>query len=1042
MIKGGAAHDGESSHRRRPSISGFLKKVLPSHRAEQGGTVRVTDITGDSDSAYIDLGMNPNDLTEWNLAQDKQFEPQPPEASARTRHHRDRSRTLQRGLSQLRHGRSRSSQVPRATVGLDRDRSPHPKLTSKEWDEKPRPITREEVSAMLQDKEESRQQRRDLKESGDWLGVQGADPYSGEFAVLTPTSTLSSESTPTSTRNRLAELSQMQRNAKLAYEEAKLEEITAREIIRLKKGQSKLKKMEHAKDELRKKQQGFPTWSQHRRRWSSNAAGGGPELSPIPQSVKSYKPEDSSDEVAAVPVRNFSRPSIHSGGSPVNQPKPTELAGNSENTEPSNRDQRKTQSTDTVVHKTLPNIEVSNTPKASTRILYPSVFSDTDDAPIEEQKNEKPFLRRRRRRMTDPGKLVKRLGPIMAHSSAGKTEENLVSNSLEPPPLIAYPQSSREPRDHFSDLLIPDPRLHLVLYQEQGVAMESPLAPMKRDSSLTTSRPVESSHSEARGKPALGIATNLSDFQGSRTKPRLVALDTKEATATSSQSKLRGNTKPTAVYQKEIPRRSSSFQARLTLTPEPQIQAQNAGQGLHHIKTSPSQDIEGQSDIQKQSTRHVGSKTQIMGNYIEMSMSKYQGEDVKESASIPTITITGFDPNPQLPLEGIQSHTGTRNDGKGATMSADGILPTPKRQSSDQALYREPTTVREWNATSSHPTTPRSDSQSSVVAREIRGPDTTSMNPTILGADPTPTAQQAQPNNPPSMLKDARKRFSWELPEAIGVALSPPQHHNTNTNQEQNAQLHEHKLRRVSLQRHRRNSRVREPPHRRIEPSEDKDKDSMIQEAARIAMRRSRAREVVTRSHSPSRTPSPRTKDTKEAAPAIPDTPNLRGNGSGNGDTDLPFIRIGSIDTPPPSPPPSLPQGLQHRNSGEVKRQGSHKNRLGEEGTESSVGQETSTADIVDLANRKNARASGAAMTFVLSFLVTACMVWFGLACAWWVMVRPAFDQRSHLWKRRRKRETTWEDVGVFAAAGVFFVVTALVVAGGVRTGVRVVGMV
>lgn len=50
------------------------------------------------------------------------------------------------------------------------------------------------VSEILQARERVRLERRSLKASGDWLGVQGADPWTGEVAVLTPTNTVSSSS--------------------------------------------------------------------------------------------------------------------------------------------------------------------------------------------------------------------------------------------------------------------------------------------------------------------------------------------------------------------------------------------------------------------------------------------------------------------------------------------------------------------------------------------------------------------------------------------------------------------------------------------------------------------------------------------------------------------------------------------------------------------------------------------------------------------------------------------------------------------------------
>ena len=80
-----------------------------------------------------------------------------------------------------------------------------------------------------------------------------------------------------------------------------------------------------------------------------------------------------------------------------------------------------------------------------------------------------------------------------------------------------------------------------------------------------------------------------------------------------------------------------------------------------------------------------------------------------------------------------------------------------------------------------------------------------------------------------------------------------------------------------------------------------------------------------------------------------------------------------------------------------------------------------------------NRKSTTGALVLIVSFVIVSYMVIFGIASAWWVVVKPAFDQRSDLWKRKRRRETTGEDVGVFAAAVVFCVGGALVLGSFVR---------
>ncbi|KAI0876884.1 hypothetical protein GGS24DRAFT_197923 [Hypoxylon argillaceum] len=1005
MVKGGAVHDGLPPHKQRRSLSNFFRKVLPSNRAEQGGTVRANDITGDTDSAYIDLGMDPNELTEWNLARERSLGSQPSEVGAKSRHSRGRSWSIQRGRGRSRHDMNQPPQVAQPTPSLDLTRPPRLKPASRERQKRSQPITRDEVRNMLKVKEDARKQRRDLKESGDWLGVQGADPYSGEFAVLTPTSTVSSELTSPSTKKRLAELSLRQKTAKLAYQQAKLDEITEREMILLQKEQSKLEKIELAKDELRQQQQGYPTWNQHKRRWSSAAE---PELSPIPQSIKSYKHEGSSDEVVAapVPVRNFSRPSKSSEGSSIGQSKPVKLVSNFENTEPPKHDHGKSQSTDTILHTTPPNMEFPDMSKPNTKNLYPSVFPAADDAPAPEQKKEKHFLSKRRRRMTDPGKLMKRSNRFMTHSSAGKTEENLVSVCREPPPPIPRPQPRQEVRNHFLDLLIPDARLHLLPYPEQVAGMKnSPTRTEKHSPPVTATRPAESSHSEALNKPALRIATNLSDCLEPQISQHLAVSDAREATAISSQLKPRGSTKALPVSQRVIPIRNSSFQARLMPGPEVQIEIQNTSKGCHSINTGLSQDPLGRQDIQRQSTLRVSSEMGILDNCIDINTNE---RDLEDSVSIPIITITGSDPDPQSQLEGTQWCVDPPKDGESSTISKDETPLVIRSQSSERTLCNKLNGEREWDATTSfHPTTPQSDSRSFVVAHKILETDTTSTDLATSGVDSTPTIQHIQPTY--QAPKNVPMKRTLRKLEGAAIANPSPQHHQSNP--DQSAQAREGKTNGADLSHRRRDNGAQQ----RQEPS--KHKEVMIQEAAQIAMQRSRAKEIVTRSRVPSRTPSPRTRGTREVTPAVPAIPSLRGRSGG---IDVPFSRLCS-DAQASSQSQQL--GLHHKSPGRDAKKSYPGDRNTELENEKTAGEEGS---------HENSR-SGAAMLFVLSLLVTVCMVWFGLACAWWVVVKPAFDQRSLLWRRRRRRETTWEDVGVFAAAGVFFVVGALMVAGGLR---------
>ncbi|KAI0541602.1 hypothetical protein GGR58DRAFT_434246 [Xylaria digitata] len=1027
MTKDTNVHNSLPPRRRRTSLSGFFSKILPSHRAEQGGTTRSHDITDDSESAYIDLGMNPNDLTEWNLAQERRVEPLATEASIRSQHHRGHSWSTQRGRPRLQDDPAHPPQASQRAPSLDLIQPPNPleppgpDLSSKAWHSKSRPITRDEIHDMLKAKENTRRHRLSLKESGDWLGVQGADPYSGEFAVLTPTSTMSSETTPPSAKKRLAELSRRQTTAKIAYEQAKLEEETEREKVLLQKGQSRLEKMDHVKEELRRQQLEIPTWSQHKRRWSSAAE---PDLSPIPQSIKSGKLEGSSNEATNGSVRNFSRPSKSNGSLVIDQPKLVELSANSENIEPSKHDHRKNRSTDTIIHKALPNIKLPDMSLKGTRMVYPSVFSDADDSAAQEQNNEKHFLWRRRRRMSDPGKLRKRPNFLMINSSAGRTQESLVSDCVEPPPPVPRLQLGRELKNHFADLYIPDSHLHLVPYSERMVRIEKSPTTAKRDPSpVMPASPTQGSRSEAQSKPALRIATNLSACQGPQTsQPRAVS-DTKGATATSFQSSPKGSTKSLSIYRRLIPTRNSSFQAKLAQGQASQIQIQNTSETRNHTDTDLPRTIGGSQSLRQGSASQESAKTGTLDGDIGIDMSELYERGQEGSVFTPTIIITGFGPDRQLLFEGTQPRLEAWKDREGSAVGSDGPPVALSSHSGEQACCSASTSEKERSMTmSSRPTTPQSDLQSFVLARETLETDTTSTNLAMSGVDPVPPVQHLQAYDSHQTPKNVlMKRVSRNVEEV--AVISPLRHHEAN--QEQLTQAKEIKFNIANLPYHRQDNKV-QVSHQRQAPRNHK--ETMIQEAAQIAMRRSRAKEVVTtRNHTPSRTPSPRMRSTRETSPAVPSRRNVRTpqeSGSGRVDADFPSFKIGFNDLQPP--PQSELQEPRHRNPGYIKEQTAPGRQFGEEILEILGDTENGTSD-------ENTE-DGVAVTLA-SLFVTACMVLLGLAWAWWVMIKPAFDQRSELWRRRRSRESTWGDITVFAAAAAFCAGGALLLAAGIRTG-------
>lgn len=606
--------------------------------------------------------------------------------------------------------------------------------------------------------------------------------------------------------------------------------------------------------------------------------------------------------------------------------------------------------------------------------------------------------------MTDPGQSDKNPNLAISHSPAEKTEQHLVSKSTQPPPPVARIQHPQESRELFLDPLIPDYRLQLVPRAEREAGMENPgNCTIKGLLPAAATMPTQSSHSEARGNPSLWITTNTSDCQELRDSPQLPILDTRGATATSSQSKLKGSRKLPLGGPRIIPFRSSSYQVELVKTRASQIEIQNISQTCHHISTDISQEKLVAGNIHRQSTPQAGPTMNVTEEHIDINIKAHHERDPAESASIPTITITGLDLDPQFLRGSIRSPMESRKDGKDMTADRDGTPPIPSSQGSEQALCDE--SMAGWEqgtTTSSLPTTPRSGSQSSEPAHKIHGIDTTSTGHAMLVANSPPVTLHTQGGGPYKVTRQSPqnvpvRRAGGEL-EGLGATTSPPYHHHK-ASQGQNTEAKVHETNDANLSHHRGSNKAHVADQCQVPADHN---ETLIQEAARIAMQRSRAKEIVTtRSH----TPSPRTQGAQEIIPTIQTLPGPKDNRShGNADTDLSVIRISFVNGKPTSRSQAKEPSKNVKDTKEA---------------ETGAGKNTKTSMAVTL----------------VSSLLTVCMIWLSLACAWWVIVKPAFDQRSHLWRRKRRRESTWEDVCVFAAAGVFFVVCALLLAGSVRTG-------
>lgn len=161
------AHATTKTRRRSNSIATTLRKLLPSNKAERGGTLRKRGYHGSLDDASITIPITTSNMS-------------------------------------LRQG-NRDEKLVRWNTPID--------LSSHVAQSDTLSSSAAQSQQLYLERREKRRQRRSLKESGDYLGVQGVNPRTGEMDVLTPSS--SSASSP------FASLTQAVQDKRSAYESAR-----------------------------------------------------------------------------------------------------------------------------------------------------------------------------------------------------------------------------------------------------------------------------------------------------------------------------------------------------------------------------------------------------------------------------------------------------------------------------------------------------------------------------------------------------------------------------------------------------------------------------------------------------------------------------------------------------------------------------------------------------------------------------------------------------------------------------------------------------
>ncbi|KAI1379289.1 hypothetical protein F4677DRAFT_408542 [Hypoxylon crocopeplum] len=968
-----AANGEQHSQKRTSSLTGFFNRILPSSRPEQGGTRRTSNGTGDDDA---DLAMNPNELTGWNLAQEKNpayLTPMPPEEF---NHRRVWSWSPQKGDSRFVENLPRDRSRGREQRPDTADREPLPPRKSEA-------LTRAEVHELLKSKEETRRSRRSLKESGDWLGVQGADPYSGKFAVLTPTDTPSSETTNTSTRSRLASLARKKKTAKLEYEQITVLEEQEKDKAKLDKEQAKLNKIERVKEDLRRQNQ-FAKWRQHKRQWSSAAE---PNLSPIAQSVDSVAlgssenssllssgmPTDSlssdvEDNASVVP--NFSRPTRPPVSSKAAlQAHAGRLSSDSTGHQGHTRFNL---SSDTVIHNSS-GANLEHVPLTRPATQPSGKHHSVGQGDVERVKSERHFLWRRRR-VTDPGK-----------SAISRARSRLMSRTAQ---NLTFNTTEHVQKDHFADLAIPDYHLHL-LSPEGADTADSQSTLSDGSPSMT---PNQTSLGISGNRTALSSSTNLVNLQeNGRTSQ-----DRSRLTATSSQSKLKGIMRRPSIYRRLVQNRLASTQAKNTETHQtsPPTFSEVQDHATENIP-EPTQEFQSQhlpsDQIGRISIERAGNKLPHIGNHIKPTR--------RESVSTPITTITGCVPDQQNQPEPRQPKWNVELN----QMDGAATLTFPDRD----IHYVEPVQMPEKCMTPSPPATPRSGSSNRGLAQATPVIGTISVHHVTLEKKPptrisTPTTPRLcriiQHNAEMKEIEIQNDTNGMEKTETIRTETSRrTESKGTNT---QNAPVQKSDQGRHGASPARNPVTAVQEARRRL--SSEEQRESMVEEAARVAVLRSRAKEMV-RSKSAdrkkSRTPSP----TRRRAMS-----NHRSSS---------YNKTAELKHLPQQQQQKRPRKKRPSEDAEGTGLPSRPERVSRQHSSSSS--RCATADSVE-------RPDAVVVAAAARFCKTIYIVFLGLACTWWIMVQPAFDQQSELWRRKHKKESTWKDVGVFTSAGMFCLAGAL----------------
>lgn len=294
---------------RASSVGNWVKGKFPSRRPERGGTVRdhgywqreASNLTrpnpllggvADSYRSRRSETRDSNRITRWNTAKDLPNDPTTQDLSVgRTEtllsnleftraeesarkwswapHDDSGSKALSgkhHGQDQHRLGRHPSQSTPINTSAAVVDEAARRRLSTERH--------------IIESKRKSRQ-RKDLRLSGDFLGVQGINPETGQVDVLTPSDSGES-SMSQGTKQKVELLQQTLNQAQPLYKHTGPEIQAEMERIMVESKAEKLRQRQKRKEVLGQKVNQGMRWRRRTRQWASAQE---PELSPILQSA-------------------------------------------------------------------------------------------------------------------------------------------------------------------------------------------------------------------------------------------------------------------------------------------------------------------------------------------------------------------------------------------------------------------------------------------------------------------------------------------------------------------------------------------------------------------------------------------------------------------------------------------------------------------------------------------------------------------------------------------------------------------------------------